>query len=256
MWPTGIALSSDEKKLFVLSHYSASIDVVDTTTNAVMNKIQFTTDLKPRTDSISTMKIDKSRNRLYVAWPELGLIGVADGNNNSVLGTIDLTLYGFDRTKAANQGPGVITLEVSEKNNKLYAYLKNERKTVIFNGDTLGSEGESTLGMFRVNDGKNLYYVGSTVLDATTLAEVGSFSHGQRVIAFDNSADAVYLYDMVMVDNGWKQETVYEFIGGVLTRQWSLDKVRTMESGFSFDFMTHQFSVAYFETGIVKTYAL
>ena len=255
LWPTGMALSSDEKKLYLLSHYGALINVIDTATNTVTNTIQFTTDLKPRTDSISAMQVDRSRNRLYVVWPELGIIGVADGNNNTVLGTIDLTLYGFDRSKADNAGPGLVTLEVSEQNNKLYAYLKNEQKTLIFNGDTLAKVDETGISKIVVNDGKNVLYAGPRILDPVTYAEKGTFSKGQAVIGFDNSRNAVYLYEMVSA-GGKKQEKLYEFVNNTVAREWTFDAILSIGSSFHFDFARKAFYVAYFETGTVKIYPL
>ncbi len=140
MWPTDMELIKDEKKLYVLSHYGALIDIVDTTTNKVTGKIRFDTSLKPRTDSISEMALDKSRDRLYAVWAELGLIGVADGKNSKVLGTIDLTKYGFDKSKAANHGIGTVKIAVDDNSGKLYVHY--EGKILSFNGDTLQKENE------------------------------------------------------------------------------------------------------------------
>jgi hypothetical protein len=142
MWPTDMALSGDEERLYVLSHYGALIDVVNTNSNKVEAKIKFNTKLKPRTDSISPMALDKSRDRIYVAFPELGLIGMADGKSNKVLGTIDLTKYGFDKVNAANRGPGIINIAIDDESNTLFVFLFYNQKLLAFDGDTLAKKNE------------------------------------------------------------------------------------------------------------------
>jgi DNA-binding beta-propeller fold protein YncE len=132
MWPTGMGLSSDETRLYVLSHYAARIDVVDTATYEVIGSIQFNTELKPRTDSISSMVFDKSREKIYAVFPELGVIGIADGRNEKVLGMIDLTKYGFE--KKANGGPGLVKLSVDEKTDTLSVLLTRAKTQLYFDG--------------------------------------------------------------------------------------------------------------------------
>ncbi len=263
MWPTDMELSKDEKRLYVLSHYGALIDVIDTTTNKVTNKIKFETSLKPRTDSISAMAVDKSRDKIYAVWPELGVIGVADGINNNVLKTIDLTKYGFDKSKAANAGPGLVNLTVNEKTNKLYAYLYNEQKLLVFNGDSFTKENDASLSLknkkelsLMSNDDKSALYLGNKIIDQNSLKETGNFSKGQSVIAFNNKNNAVYLSDMSSLGAGKSQEKVYEFDNNILTRAWVLDEIGSIASRFSFDFDKNIFYTAYFESGIIKQYSL
>lgn len=260
MWPTDMELSKDEKRLYILSHYGALIDVIDTTTNKVSSRIQFTTSLKPRTDSISAMAVDKSRDRIFAAFPELGLIGVADGKNNKVLGGIDLTKYGFDKAKAANAGPGFINLAVNEKTNKLYVHLYNEKKLLVFNGDTLTKENEASLTLSKKrelsltsNDEKGVIYLGNKIYNASTLQETGSFSRGQTVVAFNNENNSVYLTEMGQGSKpSTAQEKIYEFSGNSQTKEWTLDDIGSIPSRFYFDFGKNIFYVAYFESARVK----
>lgn len=263
MWPTDIELSKDEKRLYVLSHYGALIDIIDTSTNKVASKIKFETSLKPRTDSISAMTVDKSRDRIYAVWPELGVIGVADGKNSKVLGTIDLTKYGFTKSKSANAGPGLVNLAVNEKTNKLYAYLYNEQKLLVFNGDSFAKEKDASLALkdrkelsLMSNDDKTALYLGNKIIDQGTLKEIGNFSKGKSVVAFNNENNAVYLSDMSSAGPGKAQEKVYEFNNNTLAKEWVLDKIGSIASRFHFNFDKNIFYTAYFESGRVKQYIL
>ena len=226
MWPTGMELSLDEKRLYVLSHYGALIDVVDTQTNAVKNRIKFTTDLKPRTDGISTMAIDKTRDRLYAAFPELGIIGVT--NSSTVLATIDLTKYGFDKIAAANGGPGIINLAVSEALNKLFVYFSG--KLVVFNGDTFIKENETVTStafsgkelLLKINDAKNEIYVGNLIIDIISLAQKGTLLKGEKVVDFNNADNSIYTWTNYSSDRKW-YITVYKLVNNVSVQEWNVN---------------------------------
>lgn len=252
MWPSDMELNKDEKRLYVLSHYGALIDIIDTITNKVVSKIQFNTTLKPRTDSLSEMVLDKSRDKLYAVWPELGLIGVADGKNSKVLGTIDLTKYGFDKSKAVNRGIGVVKVAVDDNSGKLYVYY--EGKLLSFNGATLQKENEvSTTAksqgekMLVVNPGKKELYLGSTIFNLDTLKESGSFSRGERVEDFNSNA--IYLKEDIKI-SGKTRLKIYEFINGSQTKEWTVDNLGSMVNTF-FDFKNNVFYVADFLSGSV-----
>jgi DNA-binding beta-propeller fold protein YncE len=254
MWPSDMKLSKDEKRLYVLSHYGALIDIIDTTTNKVVSKIKFDTALKPRTDSLSEMALDKSRDRLYAAWAELGLIGVADGKNSKVLGTIDLTKYGFDKSKAANRGIGIVKIAVDDNSGKLYVYY--EGKLLSFNGDTLQKENEVSTTvkcdgekMLVVNPDKKELYLGSAIFNLDTLKESGSFSRGQRVESFNNEANAVYLKEDLKT-NSKTSLKIYEFINGFQTKEWTVDNLGDIVNTF-FDFKNNIFYVVDFLSGSV-----
>ncbi len=252
MWPTDMKLSKDEERLYVLSHYGALIDIVDTTTNKVVSKIQFDTVLKPRTDSLSEMALDKSRDRIFAVWPELGLIGVADGKNSKVLGIIDLTKYGFDKSKAANRGIGLVKVAVDDNSGKLYVYY--EGKLLSFNGDTLQKENEVSTtakcngeNMLVVNPDKKELYLGSTIFNLDTLKENGSFSRGQRVESFNSNA--IYLKEGLET-NGKTSLKIYEFVNVSQTKEWTVDNLGEMVNTF-FDFKNNVFYVADFLSGSV-----
>jgi DNA-binding beta-propeller fold protein YncE len=259
MWPTDMALSKDEKRLYVLSHYGALIDIVDTPSNKVIAKIKFDTTLKPRTDSISVMALDKSRDRIYAAWPELGLITIADGKSQKVLGTIDLAQSGFDRAKAANGGPGLISIAVSEKDNTLFVYLFNEKKLLAFDGDTFQkkkevavTENEKREKILMVNPDKKELYLGKTVLNLDTLEKSGSFSRGQKVEAIDAATGSVYLKDLLADKNSKNKMSlkIFEYSDGTAKKEWTIYGLGEIANTF-FDFKNNVFYVADFLTGSV-----
>jgi DNA-binding beta-propeller fold protein YncE len=264
LWPTAMELSNDEKRLYVLSHYGALIDVINTENNKVVDKIKFSTSLKPRTDSISTMAIDKTSELLYAVWPETGIIGVANGSSGRPLGSIDLVKYGFRKSAAVNAGPGLINLAVNEKTGTLFVYLFDEQKMLAFNGKTLALQQEAALSMERkremslfCNADKDVLYLGNRIINASTLRETGRYAKGHAVIGFDNKRNNVYLVENTPAENQTgRRETIYELTDGSVTRVWPLDRIGSINSRFFFNFDKGYFYVAYFESGMIKKYAL
>jgi DNA-binding beta-propeller fold protein YncE len=259
MWPTDMALSKDEKRLYVLSHYGALIDVIDTNSNKIITKIKFNTPLKPRTDSISAMALNKLQDKLYAAWPEIGLIGIADGKEGKVLGTIDLAKYGFDSSKAANRGPGFINIAVDAKTDLLYAYFFNEQKLLVFDGTTLEKKSEVAItlknkgeNLLVVNSEGNELYLGNTIYALETLKETGHFSRGQKVQSFNSKTGAIYLSELIASSNVKfkKSLKIYEFIAGSQTKEWTIDNLGEIANTF-FDFNNNTFYVADFLSGTV-----
>jgi hypothetical protein len=262
LWPTAMELSGDEKRLYVLSHYGASIDVIDTSIDRVINKIPFALSLKPRTDSISTMVLDKAHDILYAVWPETGIIGAAKGITGMKIGTVDLSKYGFNKAQAANAGPGLINLAVNEKTGTLYAYLFNEQKLLVFNGKTLAVERESSFSMERkremslfCNDDKGVLYLGNKIIDETGQQVTGIFPRGQAVVGFNNRDNTVFVIESSpSFDRKGSQETMLEYNDGKMIRQWTLDRTGSINSRFFFNFRKGYFLAAYFESGTVKKY--
>ena len=258
MWPTDMELSKDEKKLYVLSHYGALIDVIDTATGKVINKIKFTTPLKPRTDSISVMTVDKRRDRIFCVWPELGVVGVADGASNKVLGTIDLTQYGFD--KAANAGPGQINLAVDEKSGKLYVYFSG--KLSVFNGDSLSEENEimtaiSRKGelLMRINSDKGRLYLANKIFDLNTLSETGSIQKEKRLRPLTIKIMRCIQGELIQSTPKFKRTLkIYEYVNDTYSKEWQIDGLGEIVNT-SFDFNNNVFYVADFLSGTVKNIA-
>lgn len=265
LWPTAMALDQTRGRLYLLSHYAARIDVIDTAAGRVMGRIPFDTSLKPRTDSISTMTLDPGRGRLYAAWPELGLLGVADAVSGRPLATVELAQLGFEKGKAANAGPGVVNLAVNTKTRTLYVSwsFRQERQSrlLALDADTLallrdvsvaGAPGE---GGLLSNDEKDVLYFGNLVLHGSTLATIDSLPFEGKVGGFDNLRDAVYLGELSGNAATGRRFTVYELVGRTRTRQWNIDGVGSIVNAF-FDIEGRAFYVADFVSGVVTRHPL
>jgi len=142
MWPAGFALNKDMREMYVLSHYNASIDIIDTATGKISSKIMLPAPWKPRTDSLSAITMDYSQNRMFAVWPELGIIYVVDLNNRRVVQSIDLSNYRFDRNRSFNRGLGLIKLAYNSKINKLYVFLSDDKRLMMLEGMTFRKENE------------------------------------------------------------------------------------------------------------------
>lgn len=267
MWPTGMALSQDEKKLYVFSHLTGVLDIFNNTTNKVSRRV----DLYPRylsqklrTDGISATAYDRSRDRFFIVAPELAVLLSYDGKTGKIA-TVDLSKYGLDAKKSAS-GPGLVHLAVSGKRNKLYVYLRANGKILAFNSQTMAKEQEAAIAYdtsrtydasLVMNDAKDVLYFQNKILNAATLAESGSYSSGIRVLAYDNGQNLVYLSDFSKGADG-HEEKVYEYKNSKLNREWMIDPkyTKTIPASFWFDFSNRVFYAAYFESGIMQKFDL
>ena len=255
MWPTQIIY--DDSKLYILSHYGGRIDVLNTITNKLVDSIPLSLSYKPRTDGISTMVMDKTRKILYAAFPELGELAIADAKHLKPIKTVKIER--FDTKKI---GPGRIVLSVDERLNKVLAYLSEEKRLIVLNGDTYVFEEGISLDVGRAerlltsNAEKGVLYAGNRILDAATLEEKGSFTKGDKVIAFDNAKNRIYLVGKTVVDPRKMIEKVYEFEGATIIKEWTLSPVFSIPSSFVFDFANSRFYVGYFESAVVEAFDL
>jgi hypothetical protein len=232
LWPTGMALSSDEKELYLLAHYKPGVDIINTTTNGVVARIDLTTAVYPRTDAISEMVYYKTGKKVIGAWPELGIIGAFDMVARSQAATLDITVspYNFNKVAAANGGPKQITLSIDETSKVLSANFSvsgGARQTFCFDPDTLA---------------------------------VKSCSASQTKIIDPNTNREYRITSALAVPNvpGDKKTTVTEYYNNVATgRSWVLDTVVSgLDPSIVFDFPNKVFYAAYFDTGLVKKYSL
>lgn len=255
MWPTKIIY--DEDKLYVLSHYGGKVDVINTHTNKVIEKIHLDLSYKPRTDGISTMVMDKKRKILYAAFPELGEIAIADAKNLKPIKTVKIDHYDTKQI-----GPGRIVLSVNEKSDKFFAYLSEEKRLSVYDNSTYLLEKNMAIDIGRAerlltsNPDKGVLYAGNRILDAKTLEEKGRFSKGDKVIAFDNAKNKIYLTGKTVAGPGKMIEKVYEFEGEALRKEWTLSPVFSVPSSFAFDFANNRFYAGYFESAIVEAFDL
>lgn len=262
MWPTGMELSKDGSRLYVLSHYGASIDVVNTSSGKVTQRMQFDTPLKPRTDSISALAMDEGEG-LYAVWPELGLIGIADGASGEIKGMINLSRYGFDISKAANAGPGRIKLAADKNTGSLYVMISDTQQLLVFDTQTLEKKGElSDLGSvvldslhntstFFLDAAHGSIYVNSQMFDAATLEPKGAIPAGIKgaIIAVD--ADGT----LYTAETKGHQEYVYKIVSNSVAKKLVMDETLSVPNTYYVDTENDALYTAYFEAGTVKKYS-
>jgi sugar lactone lactonase YvrE len=268
MWPSGMALSRDGQRLFVSSHYGAWIDIVRADTNEVTDRIHFYPayfSQMPRTDSLSSMAFDGQKNYVYVGWPELGKVGVVDGDNKSVLGVIDLTKYGFDIASSINRGGGLLRLTVNSTARRLYVHLAAKAKLLAFDADTLAKVGEvsiaaptQTLRGLWPNEAKSLLYVGNKIIDALSLEQTGAFARGNEVVGVEDSGNIVYLYEASPVANNETglDDKIFKYVAGELIGEWDVGRILEIPSSVIFDFERRKLFVGKFETAKIEQYDL
>lgn len=259
LWPT--AMVYDGGMLYVLSHYAGRIDVIDTATNRVVSHIPLGLAQKPRTDNLSTMIMDRKGKVLYAAFPELGTLAVVDAKGRRLIRNIQIEDFDIERTNA-NPSPGKIVLAFNEKIRRLYVYMPEQQTLQAYDAGSYRLIKTAVVSVMKAehimtsNPDKDVLYLGNRVLDAQTLAQRAAFPYGDRVVAFDNSRNRVYLSGAARLGPSRMSEYVYEYEDAALKRQWPLSPVISIQSSFAFDFRNRRFYAAYFEPAVVEVFDL
>ncbi|MFZ5447739.1 MAG: hypothetical protein ACOZFS_03770 [Thermodesulfobacteriota bacterium] len=266
MWPTGFSLSRDGKEMYVLSHYNAAIDVIEVATGNYLTKIIFPVPWKPRTDSLSEITMDYSNNRMFAVWPELGLIGVADLTNRQVIGTIDLSPFGFDKSRSLNRGLRLVKLAYNSKGDKLYIFLTDEKKLIRLNGKTFQIEREAIIpggldqfnSILLSNDDKNEIYLGNHIIDSVNFTEKNHLTpHSLIIVGFNNHDNSVYA-DQILPDQtkGRLRNVLYKFVPGQAPRQLSTGANAVIPGKYYFDFPRNTLYVYFMAEAKIRKYDL
>jgi DNA-binding beta-propeller fold protein YncE len=253
LWPT--ELVADDDTIYVLSHFAGRIDVVDAATNRVTKHIPLDLTYRPRTDALSSMAMDRTNKILYAAFPELGEIAAIDARAGTIMRTIKL-----DGVDITTSGPGGISLGVDDRVNRLFVYVPGQKALHVYDSTSLKLLKSLDLDAGRgsrivtPNPEKKVVYVGNTVVDVLTLEVKSQFPPGERVIAFYNPTNRVYLARLTprgAMNNG---ESVLEYDNGNIRREWSLPSVLSIPSTFAFDFKNNVFYAGQFERAVIQAY--
>ncbi len=259
MWPTQMIY--DEDRLYILSHFGARIDVINSVTNKLITHIPVGLKTKPRTDNISTMVMDRGRKILYAAFPELGALAIVDVKNLKQIKILKIENFDVEKTNM-NPGPAKIILSIDEKRCKLYIYLSEQKILNVYDTNSnilqkiIPIVVKSTERMMTSNPEKGILYFGNKILDSNTLEEKGTFAKGEKVISFDNAKNRVYLSAIIPTGPAKMIEKVYEFEDSILKREWTLTPILSIPSSFAFDFINNKFYAGYFESGVVDVFDL
>ncbi len=257
MWPMGIALSSDESEILVMSHYGVLVDVLEVNTGKVKYTVQHDTSVVGRSDQLSEMKYDKERNIVYGAWSELGLV-IAFDMDSKTTKSLDLYQYGFNPSKELLGGPGHVNIAMDEITNKLYVYLKDESKLIRFDASSFIKEKEASLALGQkgidimiANGEKRELYLRSNILDMDMLS-VKDDLLGVSIIAFDNDEGALYVSaDSIGGDS--HITTVYKYREGYETG-WVIGDYKLSPFNYQFDFENDFMFVADFGRAVIKKF--
>ncbi len=259
LWPTAMAYDGDA--LYVLSHYSGRIDVIDTASNRVVSRIPLGLGKKPRTDNLSAMTMDRKGKVLFAAFPELGTLAVVDAKGRRLIRNIQIENFDIERTNA-NPSPGKIVLAFNERIGRLYVYMPEQQTLNAYDAGSYRLVKTASVSVMKAehimtsNPEKGVLYVGNRVLDAETLEQRAAFSGGDRVVTFDSAKNRVYLSGAARPGPAMMNEYVYEYEDMVLKRQWPLSPVISIQSSFAFDFGSRRFYAAYFEAAVVEVFDL
>lgn len=200
-WPTALAFDPAGRYLIAVNAWDSTISIFEHPTHRLLQ----TTSLGiPRgtTDRLPDIAVDFTRGRAYAAYPEFGVVAVADWVANRPVTT--LALSGFTAGDTGG-GPHHIQVAVSESHARLFIYAPALRRleTYDISGSTPSRIGQATTSLETGDEGhawKTLFvdaardrvFVGPNVYDARTGRSVGiRASVGDRLFASDD-ARSVY----------------------------------------------------------------
>jgi hypothetical protein len=201
------------------------------------------------------MAMDRTNKILYAAFPELGEIAVIDARAGKFMRTIKL-----DGVDITTSGPGGISLGVDDRVNRLFVYVPGQKALHVYDSTSLKLLKSLDLDAGRgsrivtPNPEKQVVYVGNMVVDVLTLEVKSQFPPGERVIAFYNPTNRVYIARLTprgTMNNG---ESVLEYDNGNIRREWSLPSVLSIPSTFAFDFKNNVFYAGQFERAVIQAY--
>jgi hypothetical protein len=139
VWPCVNLVDDGLGNLFVLNHFTSSIQRRSAATFGFIDSLLLGVD-ECRDDAISTMFLDAGTHRLYVVFPELSTLVVANGQNMSVEATIDLSGW-----FSYNGAGGLGDLQVVAGAGKIFVFDKYSHKLARYNATTYADEGNINL---------------------------------------------------------------------------------------------------------------
>jgi hypothetical protein len=256
-WPTKIILDTARNRLYALSHYEAKISVFDITTDTKILDIPLGTQ-RARTDSLSTMAMDRSMGKLYAVMPELGTLTAVNADGTGA--PLTVTVAGFTPNPNGG-GPGKLQIAVNESMGRVFLFNAEAKRLNIYDGGTLALLFYSTISDFNLteppldllfsDDAGGWLFVGPHIVNATTGSVTGRISNGLKIIGMNPSRNRFYVMDFVT--SGF-HERVLEYDGGLqsVLRQWNLSPIMGVYSSFGLDFARNRLYVGYFDRGVLE----
>ncbi len=208
-WPTAVDFDPGLGRLFVLSHFSGTVEAYDVGTHPLSPTLAGTASLGLHdiTDALSNQTVDATRHRVVTTHPEHDSVVIVDGATLTVTATIsDVPSFTFDPKTTA--GPGHLQPAVDEVQNKLYVLDPKTKRVDVFDGNTgyaylrtIDLAGYSWTWKNDFNDhllwmdnARHRLYVGPLVIDTTTDTYAGILpaGSGEVVVGMDKANNLLY----------------------------------------------------------------
>ena len=132
-WTTTFAVDSARARIFALSHQENAIYILSTFSNSVIGKAPIFGYKEQRGDVLSTMCLNKARQKMYVAMPEYKSIAVLDLGSSAT--EKSLKIWGYNGG-AGEVGIGKIQMALAPDVNKLYVLRTTQKRLNIYNLNT------------------------------------------------------------------------------------------------------------------------
>lgn len=139
VWPTISRVDAAAGFMFVLNHFTSSIQRRNLASYALVDSVLLGSD-EARTDGISTLFLEESTNRLFAVFPELEKLFVVDGSAMSLLATIDLSGW-----YSWNNAGGIGDLQVAAGSGKIFVFDKYGHKLARYDATTFADDGQLNL---------------------------------------------------------------------------------------------------------------
>jgi DNA-binding beta-propeller fold protein YncE len=132
-WTTTFAVDSARSRIFALSHQENAIYILSTFSHSIIGKTPIFGYKEQRGDALSTMLLDKARQKMYVAMPEHKSIAVLDLGSSAT--EKSLKIWGYT-AGAGESGVGKIQIALAPDVNKLYVLRTTQKRLNVYNLNT------------------------------------------------------------------------------------------------------------------------
>ncbi len=202
-WTTTFATDSARGRIFALAHQENAVYILSTFTNTAVGKSPIFGYKEQRSEALSTMCLDRVKQKMYVAMPEYKTIAVLDLASSATEKSLKIWGYNFN---ASESGVGKIQIAFAPAVNKLYVLRTNQKRLNIYNLNTsvlidslnLANHWTSAMSLWAENllaydaVGKRIF-VGGVGVDCNTNRLSGQVLSGaSRFLGYNNKETILY----------------------------------------------------------------
>lgn len=202
-WTTTFATDSARGRIFALAHQENAVYILSTFTNTAVGKSPIFGFKEQRSEALSTMCLDRIKQKMYVAMPEYKTIAVLDLASSATEKSLKIWGYNFGPNEI---GIGKIQIAFAPAVNKLYVLRTNQKRLNIYNLNTsvlidslnLAHHWTSAMNLWAENlltydaVGKRIF-VGGVGVDCNTNRLSGQVLSGAaRFLGYNNKETILY----------------------------------------------------------------